>query len=403
MTFRYRALDAATGRVVEGELYARSKDELLKLLRSKGLLVTKVHKVRWNLSMFVFTRRLSTEQMIQFFNGLAAALRAGLSATMALEVLKSSTTSRRYKLFLDKVKTALDSGYSLSESLARTGMFSPAVIETIKAAETAGELPQTLEEIARNLEQDRKLASRLKRAMIYPVLVGILITGLVTVASNFMVPRVLGTITQILAGRELPPLTAKIITLYAAAEKVGPFVPAAPLALGGLWLGLRRHPKGRVRLDKVLVKAPLLGRLLRYRASLEYFRTLLVGIRAGINLTSSMSMAAKSIRNAYLAQRAQRAVMMVHSGSSLASAVRFVTGDSFSASLIHTAEQSGTVDEMLSLIVSLYSERAQEEVDRFFAALEPVTVILMGIVVLSVLIGVLVPLWESVQAVGALR
>jgi len=403
MRFRYRAVDPLRGTQVEGVIEAPSKLEALRSLYRRSLTVISCRKERSLFLDKLSFGRLKAEQQISFFSSLALMLKSGISVVSALDVLKEVSSSHSWRRFVEKVKHAVEAGSSFSHALGSSGLFPRSVVESVRAAEITGNLPEVLAAVAEDMQNDRKTRQKLKKASIYPIFVSVLLVVLIFVASNFMFPRVLGTIRQILAGRPLPPFTAKVVKIHEAFDKNRHLIP---VVLGGMvFLGVfsLKVPRMREELEKVLLRVPALRDIIYYRNTLMFLRVLHLSMNAGLSSDKALAMASASLPSLVFRKRAQKARGVILSGGTISKAVYQVCRDPYLRTLVEAGERAGNLGDTFAELVRHYVDKAQEVTDRFVSFIEPLTIVGMGLVVALILLGVMVPLWESIQAVGAVR
>jgi len=399
--YTYRAI-RDTGGIEVGSIEAADKRELAAALQRQGLLLIRAKEVRRRRR--VLAREISQREAVHFFASLGALLRGGIPVGSALRTIEEAASAGGYRAFVRRVRESVEAGHSLADSIGRSGGNRlRSLVGPIRTAEQTGRLPDTLTALSQQLEDDRKIKAQLRKASIYPTVIVLALCALVTISVRVMLPKVMGSIRELMAGRPLPPFTAKVMQISDWLRDASSHLPLVVLLLMAAIVAARLWPWVRGIVDRVKLVLPVSGRFITFRETINFLRVMQMGVGAGLGAARTLEMAVGALNNEVFRQRGRRAAAAVRSGGRISDAVRLVFRDPYVYAILLTGETSGELEESIGTVLNHYQDRASEQVERTFAVLGPAVVILLGMVVLLVLCGTLIPLWESMQHIGRLR
>jgi type IV pilus assembly protein PilC len=400
MEFRCR-LGTPGGEIIEGVYAAESEDRLRREFEEKGLFVLAVQRAgRLSLGSFSLpTRtRIPTREFLVFNQELATLLKAGMPLVQSLDILRKRVNNPIFKSVVDDVFERVRAGSALSEAFEAHGTLFPGVYT---ASLLAGEKSGNLEQVIRRYVAYVKVVEGVRRktisALIYPaVLLGL---SLVVVAILVLrvVPQFSGYYEQF--GKELPLSTRIIVAVsnYASAY-FGLLVLVAVSVSVAIWLWLKR-PGQREKFDRSVLGLPMLGPIARKFATSQASRTLATLLGGGIPLVNAIDVAAKSIRNRYMAHELHVASQQVREGRALAAAM--TDSGAFpdvALKMVEVGEQTGALQEMLNSLSDFYDEEIETSLSRFITLVEPTLLIIMGVVIAALLLALYMPLFNLSNA-----
>jgi len=400
MEFRCR-LGTPGGEIIEGVYVAESEDRLRREFEEKGLYVLAMQRAgRLALgSLTLPTRsRISTREFLVFNQELATLLKAGMPLVQSLDILRRRVSNPLLKSVLDDVHDRVRAGSSLSESFEAHGALFPGVYT---ASLLAGEKSGNLEQVIRRYVTYVKVVEGVRRktisALIYPaVLLGLslIVVGILVLR---VVPQFSGYYEQF--GKELPLSTRMIVSVSSYATTYFGVMLLAIVAAGvGFWLWLKR-PGHRRRFDGWILRLPALGPIARKFATSQASRTLATLLGGGIPLVNAIDVAARSIRNQYMSRELYIAAQQVREGRALAAAM--TDSGAFpdvALKMVEVGEQTGALQEMLNSLSDFYDEEIETSLDRFVTLVEPILLIIMGIVIAGLLLALYMPLFNLSNA-----
>jgi type IV pilus assembly protein PilC len=401
MEFRCR-LGTPGGEIIEGVYAADSEDRLRREFEEKGLYVLAIQRAgKLALgSIALPTRsRIATREFLVFNQELATLLKAGMPLVQSLDILRRRVSNPLFKTVLDDVHDRVRAGNSLSEAFEAHGALFPGVYT---ASLLAGEKSGNLEQVIRRYVSYVKVVESVRRktisALIYPtVLLGLslIVVGILVLR---VVPQFSGYYEQF--GSELP-LSTRIIVAASnvATTYFGVVVVLLAAAAVSIWLWLKR-PGQRQRFDRWILRLPSLGPIARKFATAQASRTLATLLGGGIPLVNAIDVAARSIKNQYIAGELRSASQQVREGRALSAAM--TDSGAFpdvALKMVEVGEQTGALQEMLNSLSDFYDEEIETSLDRFVTLVEPILLIIMGMVIAGLLLALYMPLFNLSNAI----
>lgn len=393
MEFHCR-LGTETGDVIEDVRVAESEAALRRELEAGGLYVLALSRrgVGWSGFSRTPRRRIRTREFIVFNQELAALLKAGLPLVQSLDILRQRTDDPAFKGILDDVHDRVRAGAALSEAFDAQGRVVPAVYT---ASLSAGEKSGGLEEVVRRYVDHVKVVTALRRktlsALIYPAI----LLGLSLVVVSVIILRVVPEFEAFYAGfgAELPLLTRTTVAVSNAARaNLLLFAAGAGLAA---WAGRRwlRRPGGAALLDRVVLRLPGVGPIAGRFAASQMSRTLATLLGGGIPLVDAIRVASRALGNRFYGEQLEAAGQRVREGEPLAAALaaRGVF-PSVVIRMVEVGEATGALREMLTSVADFFDEELDTRLGRFVAVIEPVLLIVMGLVIAALLVALYLPL-----------
>lgn len=345
-------------------------------------------------------KRIPPEEFLAFNQELAALLRAGLPLMQSLDLMLERMEDPNLRSVLSEVRDRVESGEELSEAFASFGdLFPPLYASTLKAGERSGELESVLRRFIRYMRLLLNARKRVVSALVYPmVLIGLSITMLIVLAV-FVVPKFSNFYAELDA--ELPTITQ--ITLAVSFWSRDHFVwivLAVILAIVGLrfW---KRTPQGRDALDHFRLRLPLVGIIFHRFSLAELCRSLSTLIAGGIPLLSALDTAITAVGNAHIRNRLLPAVGEVREGQAFHEALeRTEVFPSMSIDMIKVGEATGALEEMLTSVADYFDEQVETRMQRLLSLVEPVMLIVMGLIISLLLISIYLPMFGAFTQVG---
>jgi general secretion pathway protein F len=393
--YRFEALDAA-GKSQNGLLEADNARAARAQLRGRDLVpleVTPVTMVAQESAAARFTRRVfSTTGLAVWTRQLAGLVASGLPLERALTALADEAESARQNELVAHLKSEVNAGSSFARALSTAPReFDDVYRAVVAAGEQSGALGPVLERLADDLEQQQALNSKVVGAMLYPAIVSVVAMVIVVILVTYVVPQIAGVFTS--SKRALPVLTVAMLAISAFVRQWGWAV--ALLAVGGaVALSVARRNEGfRERSDGFLLRLPLIGRLARGYNAARFGGTLAMLAGAGVPILKALQAAAETLGNRAMRADALDALTQVREGAPLASALagkkRF---PGLLAMFARLGEQTGQLPEMLLRASTQLSAEVQRRAIAAATILEPLLIVVMGLVVVLIMLAVLMPI-----------
>ena len=402
MEFRCR-LATPGGLVTEGVYIAEDETRLRRELDEKGLIVLSLER-RAGLSGLSIGRgrrgRVRSQEFLVFNQELATLLKAGMPLVQSLDILRQRVANPTFKAVLDGVYEKVKAGTAMSDAFAEHGTMFPAVYS---ASLLAGERSGNLDAVIRRYVAYAKVIDAVKRrtisALIYPV---ILVT-MMTILIGIIVIKVVPAFSEFYSnfGKQLP-LSTRIIVGFsnAVVSNLWFILFGAIAAAVGLYVMVKR-PGQRERLDRMILELPWLGTSVRKFSVSQLARTLATLLGGGIPLVNAIDISVRSMSNRHLARELDQVRERVQEGQSFANALR-ARGSlpDVAVKMVEVGESTGALQEMLNSLADFYDEEIETEVSRFITLVEPVLLVVMGIIIAVVVLALYMPLFELSSVVA---
>jgi type IV pilus assembly protein PilC len=400
MEFRCR-LGTPGGEIIEGVYVADSEDRLRREFEEKGLYVLGIQRAgRIALGSLPLPTRskIGTREFLVFNQELATLLKAGMPLVQSLEILRRRVTNPVFKSVLNDVHDRVRAGSSLSESFEAHGSLFPGVYTaSLLAGEKSGNLEQVLRRYVAYVKVVEGVRRKTISALIYPAVLLVLSMVVVAILVLRVVPQFGGFYEQF--GRELPLSTRIIVAVSTYATTYFGVAVLVIVAIAfAIWVWLKR-PGQREIVDRWLLGVPLLGPVARKFSTSQAARTLATLLGGGIPLVNAIDVAAHSIKNRYMARQLHKASQQVREGRALSAAM--ADSGAFpdvSLKMVEVGEQTGALQEMLNSLADFYDEEIETNLDRFVTLVEPILLIIMGIVIAGLLLALYMPLFNLSNA-----
>jgi type IV pilus assembly protein PilC len=397
MEFRCR-LGTPGGEIIEGVYIAESEARLRREFEEKGLLVLGIQRGGrlglGGLTVPTHGRRVSHREFVIFNQELATLLKAGMPLVQSLEILRRRVNNQVFKSVLDDVYERVRAGNSLSEAFEAHGSLFPGVYT---ASLLAGEKSGNLEQVIRRYVAYVKVVATVRRktisALVYPTILLLLSLGVVALIVLRVVPEFGAFYEQF--GRELP-LSTRVIVAVSEFTRAYFFLILAAVAAAGIsiWTWLKQ-PGQKERFDRWILRIPGVGPIARKFATSQLARTLATLLGGGIPLVNAIDVAARSIRNRYIAHEMHVAGQQVREGRALAAAMQ--DSGAFAdvaVKMVEVGESTGALQEMLNSLADFYDEEIDTNLGRFITMIEPILLIVMGLIIAGLLLSLYMPLFQ---------
>ena len=335
--------------------------------------------------------RIPTQERSIATRQLATLVGAGIPLVESLSALVEQVEHAALKSVFAQVRDRVNEGASLADSLAASGKFDTLYVSMIRAGEASGALDKVLERIADYLEDQVRLASKVTSILVYPAVM----LGFAMVVVALLVTIVLPQITSLLLslGQELPFYTRWVI---AGSEFVRSWWWAMALLAVAAWAALRavgRTEGGRLALDRIKLRVPVFGRVVRIVAIARFTRTLSSLLAGGVSIIQSLDIARHVADNTIIAAAIAQAKTSVLEGASLAKPLR-QSGEfpPMVITMVEVGERAGDLESMLAKVAENYDEQVETTVTRLTSLMEPVLILIMVGIVLVIILATLMPL-----------
>jgi general secretion pathway protein F len=395
--FEYEALDDR--KTVRGVIQADSARLARSQLRERGLVPLDLRPVQAARARAGGGARLARERAL-LLRQMSSLLRAGLPLEEVLALLAEQSERAAVHRPLAAMRARVREGAALSEAMAeQPGLFPPLVWRSVSAGEQAGRLDDVIGRLADHAEKRAALSRGIVMALVYPLLLGVLSLAVVWGLLGFVVPRVVEVFDQ--SNQALPPLTLSLIWISDLLSNWGGVLLAALAALLVLMIVLLRRPGPRRGFDAVLLRLPLVGRVVRAHVSALFARTLSILMASGVPAVDALGTAASVIVNRKVREDLEAAGRRVREGASITASVDDLDWmPPLTRRLIAGGEQAGDLAGMLDHAAELQEADLEQTGEVLLAVLQPVLILVVGLVVLYIVLAILLPIMNLSQMLG---
>jgi type IV pilus assembly protein PilC len=395
--YTYRGVNRA-GTAVAGERAAASKTELAAILRREQINVSKLSEKGKEFSVPTFGTGVDAKELAIFTRQFSVMIDAGLPLVQCLEILAGQQENKSFQKVLNGVRGSVEGGATLSASMKQYDkIFDPLYYNMVEAGETGGILDTILQRLSTYIEKNVKLKRAVKSALIYPVSVLFIAAMVITLLLWKVVPIFVTLFNGLEVELPLPTRIVIALSNFVGSIYGGMLLIFFIATCVGLkvWYGT---PQGRMVLDHILLKLPLIGILLRKIAVARFTRTLGTLISSGVPILEGLDITARTSGNAVVEKAISQTRKAVEAGRSLVDPLKET--DVFPGmvtQMIGVGEQTGAMDAMLQKIADFYEDEVDAAVKDLLTALEPAMIVFLGVVVGGVVISMYLPLFSLIN------
>ena len=380
---------------VKGKVEARNIRQAAMELSIRKLLVIDIHPLTEDslaaIKSLLFGVKFT--DIVNFTRQLSTMISAGLPLATSLSILVQQSKSDMSRLVANLLQE-IEGGATFGDSLAKhPKIFSSIYVQLVKAGEVGGVLDDILARLAGNLEKNKEFRSKTRGAMIYPIIVVIAMFAVGTIMMIFVIPKLTSMYTEF--GADLP-LPTRILVAVSSFMANFWWVLGIALFGGGVafqkWLATKA---GRKTWDRLMLKIPILGDLIKKIILTEFSRTLALLLGAGISLLQAMEIVTKGVDNVIYQEALVEATKQIEKGVPLSKAIaRYEEFPPILHQMISVGEETGKLDEVLGKLSSYFEQESEQAVKNLTTAIEPLIMIVLGIGVGAMVIAVIMPIYN---------
>jgi type IV pilus assembly protein PilC len=398
-TFEWKGT-ARNGQTQTGVLVADSKDAVIAVMRRQQIVVTAVKEKGKELALPKFGGKVPAQSIAIFTRQFSVMIDAGLPLVQCLEILGSQQENKTFKRVLITIRGDVESGSNLADSMRKhPKVFNDLFTNMVAAGEAGGILDTILQRLSTYIEKSVKLNAQVKSAMIYPVAV-ISIACIVVAVILWKVIPVFAALFESL-GAELPLPTRIVIAL---SNVIAGYWWLIGMLIVAFIYAIRKYHatyKGKRVLDNILLKAPILGILLRKIAVARFCRTLATLTSSGVPILDGLQITARTAGNSIVEDAIMATRKSVEEGKTISEPL----GDTgvfpgMVVQMIAVGEQTGALDTMLSKIADFYEDEVDIAVAGLMKLLEPILIAFLGVAIGGIVIAMYMPMFSLISQIG---
>ena len=400
-TFSCR-IGTPSGKVLTEDREAESADRLRHQLETEGYYVFQVRPRSSYLPFsvsFSSWRRVQKKDLLILTQELYALIKAGLPIPQVLDLVIERQAQPRLRQVLERVRDAVKGGASLSDAAAEhPEVFPPLYVASLRVGEKSGDLPDALARYTHNLKRMITLQKKVSSALFYPAI----LLGLTTAVVIFLLTVVVPTFSQMYQDfdAQLPYPTQLLLALTdLVRSQILIIIPALLIGLFGLWQW-RRTQAGRLYLDYLVLRLPLLGQAMHQFSLATFCRTLGTVLAGGMPMVPALQIATGSVQNHAAQEQLERAIPAVTGGASVAAALEGArAAPPLVLEMVGVGERTGALEEMLHHVADFIEEELDYRLSAMATLIEPVIMVVMGLVVAGIVIAMYLPIFHLSSAV----
>lgn len=398
ITYSYTAKSNKTGKMITAEVQADSKQAVASLLLRQNMTPIDINEKGDNHGLFgLFKNRIRNKDVILFTRQLSTLISAGLPLAQSLSTVQKQIKNKAMADIIGKVISDVEGGSSLTDAFAKhPKAFNSVFVSLIAAGEASGTLDKVLERIANQKEKEAEIISKVRGAMVYPIIVLAVMIGVVI----FMVVGVLPTVEQIysgVGGAELPLVTKFLLAISNFIRNFWWFIIILLFAAIFLMSRWAQTLGGRRTIDELKIKVwPIKNLFLKmYMGRFSQVGATLIG--SGVPLIQTLYICAKSVNNVLIKESIETAAEKVKGGKALSDSLK---NDPYFLPLVpdmlRIGERSGSMEKMLAKTAEYYEKEVDNEIKAISTTIEPALMIMMGLVAIVIVTAILLPIYSLV-------
>ncbi len=396
LTFQYTARDPATGQKVTDEVQAASVQAAAKMIREQGLAPLEIKAESGESESLAnrYLHRVKSKDKVLFSRQLSTLINAGLPLVQSLRSVSNQATNKRFKIVISQVISDVEGGLTLSVALARHPLiFNQVYVSLIAAGETSGTLDKSLERLADQQEKDAELVSKVRGAMVYPVVVLLVMVAVVGFLVIKVVPQV-QVLYKDIPGASLPLITRMLLAVSHFATKFWWLVIVLFIAAGFGSSRWARTFGGKRIIDRLKMRIWPVGPLFMKMYMARFARTGATLVASGVPLIQMLEITAAAINNVHISDSIKVATEKVKGGKALSESLE---GDpnflELVPNMLKVGEQSGAIEQMLTKTADYYEHEVDNEIKTISTVIEPVLMVVLGVVAFIIVAAVLLPIY----------
>ncbi|MBK7324891.1 MAG: type II secretion system F family protein [Propionivibrio sp.] len=399
-TFAYKGRNTG-GQLIEGVLDGASASAVVDLLLGQGLTPVEIKeskakttKSSSGLNVTLFKQKVTHIDLLLFSRQMHTLLKSGVPIMRALSGLQDAAINPEMKRVIGEVRESLEGGRELSQALARhPRVFSSFYLSMVRVGEATGLLEEIFYRLFEHLEFERYMREQVKSALRYPMFVVIAMAVALVIVNLFVIPAFAKVFSGF--GAELPLMTRVLLGFSEFMVAYWPLMLAG--VVGALlafraWVGTVR---GRYDWDRLSLKFPIAGKILHKAALSRFARSFSLGIRSGVPVMQALSNSAQTVDNSFVSRCIEGMRENVERGESLLRAS--ISAGIFTPvvlQMVAVGEESGAVDDMMNEIGDMYRQEVEYELKTLGQQIEPILIVMLGIMVLILALGIFLPMWD---------
>ncbi len=393
LVYTYIAKDK-NGSRINGDIEAQNEKEAAKTLVERGLSPLEI-KVKTKGPAINFGKKIKTKDRVIFSRQLSTLINAGLPLMQSLNTVHDQTSNKAFKSVIEGIINDVEAGAPFADALTKyPQVFDDVYVSLVAAGEASGTLDTSLERLANQQEKDAEVVSKVRGAMIYPVIVLVVLFAVIIFMMTTVLPQVKNLYTS-LPGAKLPFITVWLIGI---SDFIVHFWWIVALVAALATLLLRQYfktEKGKLSLDSIKLRAWPVAPLFMKLYMARFARTASTLVGSGVPMIKMLSTSAQAVGNSQIAGSIDKAIEKVKGGKSLSESLKddphFLD---LVPDMIHIGEQSGALEDMLGKVADYYEKEVDNQIKSVSTIIEPLLMVVVGVMALIIVAAVLLPIYS---------
>jgi len=397
-TFAYSARPASGGDIQSGEIELPTKDDVLAYLHKQKMIPVSVREKSKDFNIS-FGTGVKTRDIVIFTRQFATMINSGLPLVQSLDILGEQTENPALRKCIQETLYDVESGHTLADAMGKhPKVFSELFVNMVAAGEAGGILDTILLRLATFLEKNDALVRKIKGAMVYPAVIFSVAGGAIVILLIFVIPTFQSMFES--AGIPLPLPTRIVIGM---SDFLQNWWWACGAGIAGFVVGIKQFyatSQGQLLIDKIMLSLPILGDMQRKAAVARFTRTLGTLVSSGVSILEGLEITAKTAGNRVIHDAVMGSRASIAGGETIAGPLK-ESGvfPPMVVQMINVGEQTGGLDEMLTKIADFYDEEVDAAVETLLSAMEPIMIVVLGVVVGGMIVAMYLPIFDMINAV----
>lgn len=392
-TYKYKVVNEK-GEKLEGSYEASSRDEVMQMISANNYYPIKIEEQRTKINSFAIRRekKVGMKDLAIFCRQFYTMFNAGLSINNCLKVLENQMNNKVLKKALFDIEDRVKKGQTMAEAMGSlNNVFPPLLINMIASGEESGNLDIVMMRMANYYEKENKTDSKIKNAMVYPIVLAVVALSIMIILITFVVPTFVSMFDS--SEMELPMLTRFVL---GTSDFISTYWYLIILVIGIMTLGVSSYlstSKGKTNIDKLKLKIPIIKGLNQKIIVSRFTSTLSTLLASGISIIQSMEIVASIVGNKIAETDILNMKDKMLRGESLGTLIQHSSiFPMMLASMVNIGEESGKLEEILSKTNDFYNEELENEIQRVITLIEPLMIVVMGLIIGIMVLAIVVPM-----------
>ena len=342
-------------------------------------------------------RTLSADVLSEMYRNIGAMTGAGITMAKTMEILSSAEENKRIADIYEALGNRIRKGFPIGDSMEELGVFPEMAVNMFRAAEVSGQLEKTANDLAEHYRKEHRIITRMKEATLYPKILCVMAISIVMFVFLVIMPIV----EPLFYGVELPPLTRTLMKISTFLKKDWHILVI--IAAGIALLEPLAYSVHSVRYvcDKVVLFIPMVRKHMSTIYTARFSRNLSNLYASGVSMVESLEISSRTLGNRYLELQFRNVIQAIENGEALSHAVESVNGlDKKLPAVILVGEETGKLDRMLFSLADGYEHEAEVAANKIVSMMEPLMIVIIGVVVAVILLGIMIPMWSMYEYLG---